>query len=435
VLFALVTEVVLYRGAGDARARRETWVFFAIGALPFLAALVHVVVTPGAITGGYAAREFTLVERLLTEARVLWLYVGLGLLPTVGRMSLYHDDVALSTGLLTPPTTLVAMVALAGFVIAAIGFRRRWPWLTFAVAWFLVGHLIESSVIPLKIAQEHRNYLPLIGLLFPVALYGVHLLRGLRWPWLPTSLVVLLLAITTATRAQNWSDYGRFVEANLVHHPESQGAHQDAVKWIMDTADRNRHLAPDLLRRGVFYVRELDRLGQGHTLSPALYLLLIEARLHRLRRLEATQSNIANLAARLESTRLEPLDADLLGHAVDCTVDRRCRLSTSTLETLISAALRNPDNPARPRAYLHGARANLHIALRRDIDAAIEDLGHAVRLDPQISSYTQVWIEFLIIAGRLDEARTALAKHGDNLDEGARNVIRYQLTQQAAKRR
>src|SRR5699024_8372087 len=39
--------------------------------------------------------------------------------------------------------------------------KNRWP--LFALLWFFVAHLVESTVIPLELYFEHRNYLAIAG--------------------------------------------------------------------------------------------------------------------------------------------------------------------------------------------------------------------------------------------------------------------------------
>ena len=64
-------------------------------------------------------------QRLLTESRVLWFYVGMIVYPDVRSMSLYHDDFLVSTGLLEPGTTLLAIAAWGMLLGCAIAWRRR----------------------------------------------------------------------------------------------------------------------------------------------------------------------------------------------------------------------------------------------------------------------------------------------------------------------
>jgi hypothetical protein len=67
---------------------------------------------------GYGMRGFTLSERLYTEGRVVWFYIGLILLPRLGAFGLYHDDLSVSTSLLSPWTTLPSSMGLVALLVA-----------------------------------------------------------------------------------------------------------------------------------------------------------------------------------------------------------------------------------------------------------------------------------------------------------------------------
>lgn len=113
-------------------------------------------------------RDFTAVERLLTEARVLWDYVFNALVARPHMLGPFHDNYPVARSLLEPKSGL-AVVAWIAIVVAAIVYRRRRPLAAFAVLWFVTGHLLESTTIPLYLYFEHRNYVPLLGPAFAVA--------------------------------------------------------------------------------------------------------------------------------------------------------------------------------------------------------------------------------------------------------------------------
>ncbi|MGH8370613.1 MAG: tetratricopeptide repeat protein, partial [Gammaproteobacteria bacterium] len=94
----------------------------------------------------YASRDFTLSQRLLTETRVIWLYIFWTLLPRISSLSLYHDDIPLSHDLIHPFTTLPACCGILALIVLAIAVRRRHPLVTFGIAWFFVGQLMESTI-------------------------------------------------------------------------------------------------------------------------------------------------------------------------------------------------------------------------------------------------------------------------------------------------
>src|SRR5690606_5665434 len=122
----------------------------------------------GHYTSGYFGRNFTLGERLLTESRVLWDYVGRILLPTASSINFYNDDVVISRSLTSPISTVWAIFAWLLLIAATLAFRRKAPLVFLGIFWFLIGHLLESTVLPLEISFEHRNYVPMLGWLLVV---------------------------------------------------------------------------------------------------------------------------------------------------------------------------------------------------------------------------------------------------------------------------
>jgi len=125
--------------------------------------LFYIFSPAGAWLRAYDAKPFTLSQRLLTESRIIWEYIHLIIMPALPDFGLYHDDFELSRGLFAPSSTFFAIVGL--FLLAAIGWiaRIKWPLISFAIAWFLLGHSLESSILPLQLMHEHRNYLPSLG--------------------------------------------------------------------------------------------------------------------------------------------------------------------------------------------------------------------------------------------------------------------------------
>ncbi len=159
------------------------------------------------ILAGYEGRDFSLAQRLLTEARVIFFYLGLILFPAPGRLNLDHDFIV-STSLAQPITTVFAVAALAGMAWLACRSARNHRLFSFAVIWFLGNLLIESSVIPLELVFEHRLYLPSM-LLFVVA--AADLGRRLPPRWLRAGVaaavgLALVLGCWTFERNKVWHD-------------------------------------------------------------------------------------------------------------------------------------------------------------------------------------------------------------------------------------
>jgi len=96
-LYALLIEWLVFRGAlpGSATRKQLIGLYVLALALPGIAGLAWL--SPGIVSGtAYLERPFTLSERLWTEARVLWSYLGWIIAPRPAALSLYHDAYPLS---------------------------------------------------------------------------------------------------------------------------------------------------------------------------------------------------------------------------------------------------------------------------------------------------------------------------------------------------
>lgn len=155
-----------------------------------------------------AHRDFSGLERWLTQGRVIWHYLSLLAWPDAGRLQLDYDF-AISRSLLDPPITILAWSGLLALTGAALYGLRRWPWPAAGWLFFMLTLSVESSFILLEMAFEHRLYLPSLllipGLIAPVFawLEGENALRR-------ASMIVLLLAglcgWQTIERNRDWRD-------------------------------------------------------------------------------------------------------------------------------------------------------------------------------------------------------------------------------------
>jgi len=118
----------------------------------------------------YEGRPFTMWERLITQPIILCRYLGLLLYPIADHLSLESDIIA-SKGFFDPPITIFANLIVSTLIIVSIVFLRRFPLISFAVLFFFINHLVESSFIGLELYFEHRNYLPSMFLFIVIAHY------------------------------------------------------------------------------------------------------------------------------------------------------------------------------------------------------------------------------------------------------------------------
>ncbi|MCB1641094.1 MAG: hypothetical protein KDI37_05120, partial [Xanthomonadales bacterium] len=229
-------------GGNSTLSTRETRVFFgAFLALPAMAMLLVLLTAPDTLIGGYRLRDFTLAERLLTEPRVLLDYLGSYLAPQLVTATVHMDDVVASTSLLSPASTAFALLFWGLLLLAGWTQRRARPALLGSTLFFLAGHAMESTLFPLELAFEHRNYLASLAIPLLVATI---LLRSGRLSRLlarhrPTATMLLaagflLVAGLTFLRADEWSNRERLVQSAYSKRPDSMRARLDYAQLAIE---------------------------------------------------------------------------------------------------------------------------------------------------------------------------------------------------------
>lgn len=405
-LFALVWELIVRRSAHGGLDRFAR-AFAVLCGLTLAAGILYSLSPAGQwLWVGYAYRDFTLVERLLTEGRVLWFYLSLIMLPRLEAFGLYHDDIAVSTSLFVPWTTLPAWLGLAGLAWLAWRVRAKAPLVAFGIAWFFVGHGLESTVLPLEIAHEHRNYLPLFGILMAGTTWLMRLLEGSGPPrvigFALAAAALIYLPIVTALRAHQFGDEIRRTQVEAKHHSGSARAQYEAGRALAaqaEAAQPNSH--PYSFARAYF-----ERAGE---LDPAfklgwLGLLHLNCRAG----LEAEQSWVDGLAHRLHGTPFGPGDSTTMYTLKEMSISGDLCLKRSEIEQLFSAALANPTAATYVRGDIYSWLADYFVLRARDLPAARIALDRAQTITPYNPGIRLKLAQLAYLEGRRDEAMRQL---------------------------
>lgn len=329
--------------------------------LPSLAVLGYLLWQIDFTPGLWPDRPFDQPERLLTESRILWDYLGNLFLPRIEGSGLYRDDIPISRGLFDPPSTAWALAGLAALLAAASWLRRRAPFFSLAVLFFFAGHLIESTWLGLEPYFEHRNYLPAAFLFLPLA-------RGLDWlrRYVSSAAIALFafailgtLAFLTHQRATLWGD-----------------AEKLEIYWALAAPDSPR--AQNALAN--FYARMGDA-EQAETVITAAIARMPHSPLLTMSRLlqkvylgAATPEDFTRAGERLAQ---QPFDAQ----------------AVMALRTLVDQAMR-PDRPAWYRP------ATVALIERLAENPAFNRFPLFLRLIPYLKA------RLLLADGRADEAET-----------------------------
>jgi tetratricopeptide (TPR) repeat protein len=205
---------------------KKNWLFFA-GLFVFLFLSVYVFLGAAplkSILSGYRFKDFTLLQRLLTEFRVIFLYLGIFFLPLPARLSLEHD-LEISRSIFSPPDTLLAVIIICCFLVSGIFLAKKRRLFSFTLFWFFGNLLIESTIIPLELIFEHRMYMPSMFLCLYIAVISFRYLKKERLALGVMVFIAILFSFWTFERNSIWADQLEFHKSNAINAPGNWRAH------------------------------------------------------------------------------------------------------------------------------------------------------------------------------------------------------------------
>lgn len=176
----------------------------------------------------HSGRSFSSPERLLTQARVLMMYLGQILYPHPDQLTFIYDQFPVSRSLWQPWTTLPSILLIVSLLAWAWCWRNSRPLFCLGILLFFFGHFITSNVIALELVFEHRNHFPLIGIVLAVA--DLLLMAWQRWSRQPyvagVGVCIILIGLGSATliHAYTWGDPVRHGEKLVELLPTSPRA-------------------------------------------------------------------------------------------------------------------------------------------------------------------------------------------------------------------
>ncbi len=201
----------LFTAGGARRAlARRWWYYAALAACSVLAGarLFYVLQALPQAGMGFRVKGVSPLSYALTQARVIWHYLRLVVLP-IGQNLDY--DFLPSTSLLDPPTTLPAVLALAGALLGLVWLiraNRGRAWAFWALGFFLLLAPSSSIVAQSDLLFEHRTYFPMVSLVVALGGLAGRALEGIPERALRLALVAALLGtctVATIVRNRVWA--------------------------------------------------------------------------------------------------------------------------------------------------------------------------------------------------------------------------------------
>jgi len=402
-VYALCLEVCIFgfRGPTDRRDSRILWLYVVVLILP---AIVGIAWLLPAFTqpGAFLSRNFTIGQRLLTEPRVVLDYLRWILLPDLSQFGLDHDDYVVSHGLWSPPSTLFALLGIAGLLAASAILRKGRPLIALGILWFLCAQILTATVIPFELVFEHRNYFASLGICLALAdlLLFVPSAKGVVQKWTPAVAVgfVFLCAFTTYIRASEWANPLLFANTEAAKHPQSPRATYGLARALIVATRYNPKsplVAPTL--EALEHARSVPDSG----ILPDQAALLFAAHTG----MPIDPGLWTDMQAKLRQHPLGPEEISSLQSLTDCALTRKCMFDPNAMLATFWAAMSHGDNPELLHVY-----GNYVLNILGDGSLAMRVWKQASKLAPNDPQYRISVIKLLIAQGRYDEARTDIAE-------------------------
>jgi hypothetical protein len=420
-----ITELCLFRfHINGEQSRRYQHMTMALLVLPIIALLMVVLVDASLLERSYELRDFSLAERVLTQLRVLWIYLSWLSFPVPGTFGFFHDDISWSQSIFET-AVLLAITGWLALLVLCWKLRNSVPLLAFAVLWYLVAHSMESSVLPLEMVFEHRNYLPAVG--FVVLLAGLceALSRYLKVQfWLLGGGVLILSALLLFVRTSYWQNELGLAERDFTFHPESQrarihlaSAYQDAALAATD---------PELIQRYLIAARELayrSYLAQPESIQALVLLIHFDGNSTNIERVD---NWLDKLQQAVFTGRLSVADINFLEFYNSCVLERDCLAPDQGQQQFLQKLARH--NAQQPQVWLMlidyclktgdvecvTREAEALVAVHPDFREALEYIYHAAVVNGDAGNALLTLQRILArdskrrLAGRMRASETAL---------------------------
>lgn len=341
--------------------------------LPSLAVLGYLAGQLPSVAGHYLNRPFNLSERLASETVILWEYLRVAFFPRLADLSPFRDDYPIRH--FSDPLVILALVAWVLLISLAL-----WRWrsgkgmLLFAVAWYLVAHLLESSFFALFLYFEHRNYMPLMGPVIALVVW----VAGLRVPSAGMKAVMagaygVFLAFMLWQTTSTWGNRQQLVWARA--HPDSPRAMQMLAGAYMQVGR-----VPEVES---MYAGALQR-------NPALTSVAIQglrASCYLHDEGAATRTWLERASATLPTGEFSHLSINALQAVVFLQLEGRCAgVTAPDLLHLADLLQRNPGYAgASSESALHALRANVYLG-QQNVEGAMAEMRKALQAQPDIET-------------------------------------------------
>lgn len=305
--YALCLELTVLRfRADDPGITKALRKLFSVAVIAATALFIFVILPHYWTSGNYYGRDFSSAERLLSQARVLCMYLWQIVAPVPSHMPFYYDWLQPSAGLLQPASTLLSIAFLSGLLGLAWAFRSTRPLFALGIFLFFSSHVITSNVIPLELAFEHRNHFGLIGIVLAVGdlvSLGASRIQQEKAAALATCAILIGLGAVTYSRATSWSSRLELAKTSTELASGSSRAWNSLCMTYFDLSKGEP---------GQMLDYAINACDAGSRYSSTSISSLVNLVAYKSRRGDATAEDWARLKRRVKTVNMGPENSQLI---------------------------------------------------------------------------------------------------------------------------
>lgn len=403
-LYIFIIEIVFFRERKHSQNFKKIFsIFFSIVIfIPFLLIVGYTIFNPEWFQNGYSDLPFGPFQRLITEFRIVWLYIAWILLPNNQQLGYIHDDIPMSTSLFDSTMPIIAGTGhfMMLCLLVYLWHKRKQPLFILGCSLFYASHLIESTIYPLIITFEHRNYFGSFGLL--LAIFSLISNIKEKYKTITFSFIgifLFFLVILTSQRASGW---GKGLESALLdvqHHPLSAAAHYELARQYsqLDNTEDSKYFQN--AKQHFEKASQLDKYRANSLFA----LVMLFARNNQ----PIPKKYIDQLILRAKNNPFYPTHVTWLAGMVKCYKNKDCKtLKITDIQNILQAMLDNKNIEHSPlsRSYTFLIAADILANIGNNYNQALAFSINAVDSSPNAIQFTLNVIELALAGNDFDTA-------------------------------
>lgn len=334
---------------------------------------------------------------------MIFIYLKWIISPNITELGLFHDDIVLSNSIAEPITTLLSIIGITAIFLTSLVFIKSKPLIAFAILFYLSSHVIESSVLALELAYEHRNYLASYGVIFGIVAslsYVIKTKSTLRLAILIGFIWISAISATTYLRSFQWQNNASLVLYETEHHPKSARAVFYLAKIYADMTlaelDNEKEKALELFETSAKFMPN-EIIGEA---SAVLFSSLIGEK--------PEEKWIEGIKEKLRSQPLTNNTISSLSEINKC-IFSSCTITVQQVSSIYEAALSNQrKHTAKHKSDFLTLYAKFSADKIGDLKTAYNAMLEAIETSPDVLQYRVNYTTLLLITKNYNQAESVI---------------------------